>query len=67
MCSSRNPGRTSYSLGNITDSVPVDQNDDDDDCSMHDYSINSEAVNEKPKAEQSSIDQREVCFGTVSV
>lgn len=69
MRSSRNLDRTSDSRGNITDSIPVDQNYDDDDCSMLDYSTNSEAVNAKAEAEQSSVtcSQREVCFGTVSV
>ena len=67
MRSSRNLDMINYSHGHITDSIPVDQNDDDDDCSMLDYSIESEALTEKPEAEQLSISQREVCFGTVSV
>ena len=51
----------------MTASVSVDQNDDDDDCSMLDYSIDGEALTTGPEAEQLSISQRELCFGTVSV
>ena len=64
MCSSRGPYRSSYSPGDLTTSVPADQNDighDDDDCSMPDYSSNSET-----EVVQSSMSRREVCFGTVS-
>ena len=66
MNSSRNSDTTSYSLSDTTAPVSVNQNDDDDDCSMLEYSIDSEALIKKPEAEQSSNSQREVCFGTVS-
>ncbi|KAM0802320.1 SNF2 family N-terminal domain-containing protein [Usnea florida] len=59
-----NSDRTSYFLSDTTASVSVNQNDDDDDCSMLDYSIDSEAL-KQPEAKQLSISQREICFGTI--
>ena len=67
MCSNRYPFRDSYFLSAIAASVPGDQNDDDDDCSMLDNSIDGESTTKEPEAEQLSTSQREFCFGTVSV